>query len=612
MTGRSGAAGRRQPVEQTAGLLRVFAACVLVCSLALPAQSADTHLDLEAFRLRIATDRAAGLEEGFAALESGVFADAPGSQRTLLWYMAGAAVGSANDEAIADIAARLDGLAGRDPVAAAFAGFTRGARLLDSGRKAEGLLKVLEAAAAVDVSADPAVARTVAGELCRAYASADRAADGLRHCQRLTALVAESGDAAALARAQYLQASVLSTAGRLDESIPLWRSAREGFLAQGLEGLAARTAGSLAGDLVADGQAEEALAMARIALDAAAATGSATSLAFATGPLAEALLQSGDPAAAAAAIEHALGALDGHDLPRAEAQLLRLLEAALSATGEPDRLRHDAIRERRETLLARIAAPAESDRISALERSLREREFELRIRELEQQAERKDLALAAAQLEADLRERSLGQQRTITWLALAGALALLLALASVMLLLRAQRRLGLQLQAMALRDALTGVPNRRALAEAAARIADQDGLIGTGHSLMLVDLDHFKSINDRGGHPFGDRVLVDVASTLTREAPSGALVARLGGEEFAVLCPQAEADTARVIAERMRSAIEQLPFELAGRPVRVTASIGLAASASPQPLDLSRWLAAADAALYRAKEAGRNRVVLAE
>lgn len=542
-------------------------------------------------------------------LDAGTFREDPAGERMLLWYMGGAAVGSADDVAVARITERLDALAGVDPVAAPFAGFIRGARLLDAGRKAEGLVRVLESAAAIDVSVDAQLARIVAAELCRSYAAADRPEDGLRPCRRLTLLVAETGDQAALARAEYLEASVLSTARRQAEAIPLWRSARERFLALGLDGLADRTAGSLAGDLVTAGQAEEAQAMARIALAAAERAGSATSIAFATGPLAEALIQSGDADAAIPALDRALARLDGVDLPGVEANLLMLLEAALAAVSAQDSDRLEAIRKRREMLDARTAAPAESDVIAALERALRERDFELRVRELEQEAERKDMALSAARLEAELRERNLGTQRTITALVVGGAVALLVAVAALLLLLRAQRRLAVQLEAIALRDALTGLPNRRALTDAVARLAVPEGSIASGHTLLLVDLDHFKSLNDRGGHPFGDRVLAEVAAAMSRTVPAGSLVARLGGEEFAVLCPGLGRESAMDLAERVRATVEGLRFDLDGARVPVTASIGVAAIPHGQALDFSRWLAAADDALYRAKAGGRNRVV---
>ncbi len=576
------------------------------------ARAESPGFDLDAFRYRIATDRAAGLAEGFALLDAGTFRNDPTGERMLLWYMGGAAVGSADDAALARITGRLDALAHRDPVAAPFAGFIRGARLLDTGRKAEGLVQVLESAAAIDVSIDAQLARIVAGELCRSYAAADRPEDGLRHCRRLTLLVAETDDTAALARAEYLEASVLSTAGRQDESVPLWRSARQRFLALGLDGLADRTAGSLAGDLLLAGQATEALDMARIALAAAERAGSATSIAFATAPLAEALIQLGDPSAAAGALEHALAALDGVDLPGLEANLLRLMEAALSAMDGAEAARLEAVRTRRAELEATLAMPADSDRIEALERALRERDFELRIRDLERDTERKDLALANARLEAELRERRLGTQRAITWLAVAAAVGLFGALAAAVLLLRAQRRLALQLETMALRDALTGLPNRRALTTAAARLVTPDGAIAPGHALLLVDLDHFKSINDRGGHPFGDRVLAAVAEALSRVAPAGSLVARLGGEEFALLCPGLGREAAARLAEGVRAAVEGLRFDLDGVRVPVTASLGVAATSQGHPLELSHWLAAADAALYRAKADGRNRVVLAD
>jgi two-component system cell cycle response regulator len=137
----------------------------------------------------------------------------------------------------------------------------------------------------------------------------------------------------------------------------------------------------------------------------------------------------------------------------------------------------------------------------------------------------------------------------------------------------------------------------------------QDHLaLGMPFTLMILDIDHFKRVNDQHGHDAGDDVLRVVAQRLRGALREDDLICRLGGEEFAIVMPGADVDSARVIAERARQAISSEPVALspAGLSLSLTVSAGLAAaSAGLGARDLYRL---ADAALYRSKAAGRNRV----
>lgn len=161
------------------------------------------------------------------------------------------------------------------------------------------------------------------------------------------------------------------------------------------------------------------------------------------------------------------------------------------------------------------------------------------------------------------------------------------------------------LEQMTLTDTLTGVPNRRALDEDLGRICHLANRHNENHSLILVDLDHFKAVNDTHGHLIGDQVLRMSADGLTRTLRNSDRVYRFGGEEFAVLLPHTDAPHAREAAERIRLALASLALDrLVGAPLCITASCGVAthlAGESPE-----QWLARADEALYRAKQAGRN------
>jgi diguanylate cyclase (GGDEF)-like protein len=171
-------------------------------------------------------------------------------------------------------------------------------------------------------------------------------------------------------------------------------------------------------------------------------------------------------------------------------------------------------------------------------------------------------------------------------------------------------RLNEQLSTLATRDALTRVLNRNGLDEALTRhFATRPAMPLT---LLVVDIDHFKSINDRHGHGFGDAVLREVAAALARHLRGNDFVARLGGEEFLVGCALAEPAAARDLGERLRAGIEALEWPVGGGapPLRCTASVGISAPIA-QRADYEAALRAADRALYAAKDGGRNRVEVA-
>lgn len=157
-------------------------------------------------------------------------------------------------------------------------------------------------------------------------------------------------------------------------------------------------------------------------------------------------------------------------------------------------------------------------------------------------------------------------------------------------------------------DPLTGLLNRRGLERRYQKLDASQRHGGT--AMLLIDLDHFKRINDRYGHDAGDMVLRGIAGVLARCAQGRDIAARLGGEEFAVLMPNASHKAAAQLSERIRSEIERLTFKADGQPVRVTTSIGLHWNPDIEAgsSGLSQLLRIADQALYSAKENGRNRV----
>ncbi|HEV2866688.1 MAG TPA: diguanylate cyclase, partial [Allosphingosinicella sp.] len=155
-------------------------------------------------------------------------------------------------------------------------------------------------------------------------------------------------------------------------------------------------------------------------------------------------------------------------------------------------------------------------------------------------------------------------------------------------------------------DPLTGLANRRAfLVALEARLADPGG---SDFALALIDLDGFKPINDTFGHAAGDSVLVEVSARLKRQAGAGALVARIGGDEFALILPPASASAAAKSAERVCRSLGE-PYRIAGREFRISACCGLIVL-RPGGCDVTAALVRADAALYRGKQIGRGCVAV--
>jgi len=160
----------------------------------------------------------------------------------------------------------------------------------------------------------------------------------------------------------------------------------------------------------------------------------------------------------------------------------------------------------------------------------------------------------------------------------------------------------------ALVDPLTGLPNRAAWSERLEREVEQWQRHGNSLLIAMLDLDHFKRINDNYGHLAGDRVLKLIASVLRKRIRGGDFIARFGGEEFVLLVPDTPLAAGAKLAEALRVAIEACPFHFKGEPVTVTVSMGMTAFKAGEHSDLV--LKRADQALYRAKNAGRNRVEL--
>ena len=170
----------------------------------------------------------------------------------------------------------------------------------------------------------------------------------------------------------------------------------------------------------------------------------------------------------------------------------------------------------------------------------------------------------------------------------------------------------LELRLIAQVDHLTGALTRRGFVDQAQREMERTLRYGRASSLIMIDVDHFKRVNDTYGHSIGDQVLKQIASLAETTLRPCDLFGRLGGEEFALLMPETSGAAALVVAERLRNTIAEHPMTLhGGGTIHVTASFGVA-ELSASFNTLTAWLERADTMLYAAKSGGRNRTQLAE
>jgi len=165
-----------------------------------------------------------------------------------------------------------------------------------------------------------------------------------------------------------------------------------------------------------------------------------------------------------------------------------------------------------------------------------------------------------------------------------------------------------ELQRLTRLDGLTGLYNRNTFVELTRQELARAQRQGSATSILLLDLDLFKQVNDTWGHPAGDAVLKNVSAVANTSVRSTDLVGRLGGEEFIILLPNTPVDAARWLAEKVRTSVEHTPTAWERGQIHRTVSIGVASTTAAEARDFDHLYTTADQALYRAKEKGRNRV----
>jgi len=159
-------------------------------------------------------------------------------------------------------------------------------------------------------------------------------------------------------------------------------------------------------------------------------------------------------------------------------------------------------------------------------------------------------------------------------------------------------------------DSLTGIANRRHFVEEAGRIIANAHRHGRPCALLEMDLDGLKMVNDTHGHAVGDELLLAFAHTCRAKLREGDILGRLGGDEFAILLPETARGQAESIAQRLRASFNEVTVNAGSAPIEPSVSVGIAVVGAASQVTLEELLREADRALYEAKRAGRNRVVV--
>ena len=565
-------------IRSPRALLRLALAVAMASARAAAAQEPTS---IEAFR-RLSVEDPHGCLQAGEGLLSGEWAAAhPDWRREIVLRMARAATLLADTQALDAAVARLEAQAaeGGDAVAGAYAQLVRAASWADAGRVADAIEAATAAATTLRETGDERLRAFAAGEMCDVAARATRADLAASHCPEARRLWEPLGDFYQLGRIDNYLSMIAKDAENVEEAIRIGKRAREEFMRAGMPSLGSMMDDNLAGMYLDAGEPEQALALSSSALRHEEAAGKVQHAVLSRMNIAHAQALLGRHRQARETIERAIADAEriGYDIA-----LTSLYEVQLTvgkAAGDNDLVQQAA---------AKIVETV--NRLAATERE-------------------KALSEAAARYRTDVAEREVARRRlqvTLVGVSAAslGAIAVLL-----LLLLRAGRRRERELAILSRTDSLTGTATRRAFV-AAVESAIAQAVAGSPAALMVLDADHFKRVNDQFGHPAGDEALRQLVARIRGEIRARDVLGRLGGEEFGLVLPEIGGDEAVRRAEAIRAAVAQRPLDLDARPVVLTVSIGVAVLEPRRHGSAQEWLAAADAAVYEAKRAGRNRVVV--
>jgi diguanylate cyclase (GGDEF)-like protein len=454
----------------------------------------------------------------------------------------------------------------------------------------------------------------------------------LEQAQRLAREVASQR---AEGNVAYYAAWLASAVGDRARTVEMFERALNAYRSDNNPASTADTLVGLGIALIRDRRAKEALAPLDEALRTFEQMKDERGVATAQSPRAVALAASGRANDALAASDRALAILRPHASGEEmlfgllnRAQAANLLERPQLALAALDEVR--PLAEASENALARIAFLRES--AAALAAVGRFKEAHAALAELvrresahDEQRLSRQLAAQRGQLESQrlerdndlLRREAEANRQTLAALERAARLRNALVVLAGMIVVATlfglswQRRVNRRIAALAATDHLTGTLNRRRIAEIGKEAVTAFRSFGVPLSAALLDLDHFKHINDQHGHAIGDATLRAVADALVAQLRATDRIGRYGGEEFAVILPGTDTTESAAVVERLRAAVAGLQLAHLGVRERLTLSAGVA-SAQSDDRDFDAVLNRADQALYRAKAAGRNRVHVAE
>lgn len=546
------------------------------------------------------------------ALDAGIYANDPAGEREALWWMGHAGINVSDDATVTEAVARLKSLGsvGHDTLAASYAGFLTADLRIAHG-DGGGVGDALQAAALQLDSPDPAHRALAKFQLCDAYSMAGQARHSQPLCAEADAAFGALHDDWNRAQAKNNEGNNAYALDQYAEAGKFYEEARALYRKVGDRAQELMVGDNLAQVYLKQGKPGQALVLSQASLANERAAGREADALVSQHDIARALEALGRRREAVALIASTVAQAHKAGLGSLLPDLLQQQSQLAERDGNL-KLALDAEREALRASRKRWSNSLSSQQAELAARYA-EREKEIRIQELERTGQIKNLKLRTAEADAARNAMQVRRQRSSLLAALVAASGLLVGIVSLLLLLRSQRRHAGELRRQALEDPLTGVDNRRGFFRRAHALLEKRG---TGeallHALLLFDFDYFKLVNDRYGHPFGDIVLNVSLQRLREVVGTRGHLARLGGEEFIVLCPRIGGAQALQLAEAMRVAVGDLVFPNAPNELEVTISIGVALFDGNRSHDVGSWLRSADNAMYAAKARGRDQIVVAQ
>jgi len=547
-----------------------------------------------------------------AALDAGLYVNDPAGEREALWWMGHAGVNVSDAAAVTEAVARLKSLGsvGHDALAESYAGFLSADQRILRG-DGGGVSDALQAAALQLDSSDPARRALAKFQLCDAYSMAGQSRHSQPLCREADAAFAALHDDWNRAQALNDEGNNAYAMAQYAQAGRYYQQARALYEKVGDHSQALMVGDNLAHVYLKQGKPKQAIALSRASLADERAAGRESDALNSQYGIARALQAMGKYRDA---MDMIASTVDEARKAHLDAQLPDLLQEQARIAGANGNLKLALAAEREAMQVAgkywKVSLGSQQAELAARYAA---REKEIRIQELERNNQVKNLKLRAAQADVERNAMQLRRQRGTLIAALIAAVGLVVGIVSLLLLLRLQWRHGRELRRQAQEDPLTGVDNRRGFFRRAQALLDRRDVDAAPlHALLLFDFDHFKRINDQHGHPYGDIVLNVSLQCLRGVVGGRGRLARLGGEEFVVLCPHLGGSEALRLAEEMRTAIGALAFPDAPDGLDVTISVGMALFDGTRCHDVGSWLRAADNAMYAAKARGRDQVVFAQ